>query len=419
MSSSTKLLSSVLFLPAFLFAIQSAPAPSNGQLAGPEAGYTSSGRYVNTYFGFSLPLPRSEDMRNLSLPSNGTSRFIFGIQANRGGLSVLTLIAEESNNASEDAVRAAASGPNHHETERVMIGGREFWRSSSQAKSAAGTMHEAAYAAATGGYILEFNIISFNSGFAKELQRSIESVEFFEASGARSNGGTTASAARSSVSPTAKGIDPGSLSGNVYTNSTLGFSYQFPQGWTIADKAIPHAVIETGHQAAWGSDPAAAREHEEAEKCVHILLWANQFPEGTPTQEMNPLIVLFAVDPICSLAVQLPRSIDDKREIAEAAQQFKDAFAGLPFIGSGQSSVSAFTDQGHLMLEISSDSTVKLPSRTKPLSLFFSVRFTELNGSVVAWAFVSGSQTSLEQLKSTKVNFTPVGAIPAGNAEER
>src|SRR5713226_5004300 len=77
----------------------------------PETGYVSDSRYVNAFFGFSLPLPQDAEFRDLALPSRGDSHSIFGVQTQRNGLTALTVRASQSaGNQTEDA-RKAAGGP--------------------------------------------------------------------------------------------------------------------------------------------------------------------------------------------------------------------------------------------------------------------------------------------------------------------
>ena len=80
----------------------------------------------------------------------------------------------------------------------------------------------------------------------------------------------------------------------------MGFTYELPAGWIVNEKAIQDRVIETGRQFVWGNDSTAAREHEVFERCSRVLLMVTKFPEGTKSDELNPLIAILAVDLACS-----------------------------------------------------------------------------------------------------------------------
>jgi len=206
-------------------------------------------------------------------------------------------------------------------------------------------------------------------------------------------------------------LDLGVVSNNVYTNHVLGFSFQFPDGWVVADKATQDKVVEAGHQFAYGNDVAAAREHQVAQSCSKIFLLVNQYPQGTKTDAVNPLIAIMAFDSACLPGVQMPRSIEDADKIRQLGNQFSDALAGTRFLGEGQYTIRAFMVQNRLMLDLSSAFKTNLPSRKQPLDVFSSFVFTEDNGYWVAWLFMDGTQAGLDDLKKNiRISFVPSGS---------
>ena len=140
-------------------------------------------------------------------------------------------------------------------------------------------------------------------------------------------------------------------------------------------------------------------------QCGRVLLMSTKYPEGTKTEEYNPLVIVIAVDSACSPGAHFPSSIDDHDAIKEAAQQLVRSFAGTPFVSKGNNSVRAFVVQGHLMLDISGSFQVNPPGRNSPLDIYTSIDVTQLNGYWVGWGFVSGSQSGLQELKKTKIAF--------------
>jgi hypothetical protein len=377
----------------------------------------SPGRYVNAFFGFSLTLPPTEGIRDLTLPSRDEYHFLYGAQVNLNGLTALTMTARPASNASREDARKAVAGPEGSNPKPITIGGKEFWKGASQKKSSAGKMQTVRYAAAINGYVLEIVLLSFDSELTKQLQQSIESITFFDPTKAAEIAGPSsvlspaAAALQAPVSHIGQ-LDPGGISGDVYSNEMLGFSYQFPHGWSITDKATQQKVVETGHQAAWGDSPTAAREHEEAEKCERTLLWANEYPEGTKTEGVNSLVVVSAFDPGCLRGFKFPASLDDKESIKLAAQQILGTFAGTPYFDKSRNSLTAFAALGHLILDISSEPVVNMPGQKEPLRIFTSLDITELRGYLVMWMFMSGTQSDLQAIKNTKIQFAPAAAEP-------
>jgi len=176
----------VLFLFAWLAAItiaQSASSASNPSNVTPETAFVSPLKYTNAFFGFSLPLPQGAPLRELSIPSRDpSSHFLFGVKALSHGLTAMTVMADKSDNASADEARKAASGPKGLSVKRIEIGGREFWKSESQEKGPGGKVRSVYFAAALNGYVLRFNIDSFDTKLTDELQHSIEGITFFDPS---------------------------------------------------------------------------------------------------------------------------------------------------------------------------------------------------------------------------------------------
>lgn len=219
----------------------------------------------------------------------------------------------------------------------------------------------------------------------------------------------TESTSSTLVSPThIAQLTPGVVSGNTYTNDTLGFSFQFPAGWIVADKATQDKVVEAGHEFAYGNDPAAAREHEVAKECGRILLSTTQYPEGTKTDEVNPLVAIMAFDSDCLPGVHVPSSTTDREAIRQLGVQMSRSLSGTPFIGKGQNTLRAFMLQNRLMLDLSSEFKADVPKSKQPLDIYTSVIFTEDNNYWVAWMFMQSSQSGLDELrKNIKIAFAP------------
>jgi hypothetical protein len=255
---------------------QSVPATTSSQASAPESGFVSHGKYVNAFFGFALTLPQIEGVRDFTLPSKDDFHSLFGVQANLHGLTTLSVFARQKSDASPEEARKDLAKSEGASLKPIVIGGKEFWKSASQKKSSAGKMQSVTYETGINGYLLEIGLISFDSELTKQLQQSIDSISFFdpakaaEIAGPNSVLSPAAAALRAPVLHIGQ-LDPGVISGDVYRNDALGFSYQFPHGWSITDKATQQKVVERGHQAAWGDSPAAAREHEDVEKCERTL----------------------------------------------------------------------------------------------------------------------------------------------------
>src|ERR1017187_2532253 len=387
----------------------------------PETGYVSDSRYVNAFFGFLLPLPQDDDFRDFALPSKGNSHSVFGLQTQRKGLTALTVSAAQVTGNPTYYARKAAAGGKGASVKKVEIGGKEFWKSESEDDSRAGSMHTLIYAIPMSGYTLQFMVVSFDGKLAKELRHSIEAITFFDPAQAKVLAGSNArlfpATAEGVPTPTISAthiaqLKLGVVSGNTCTNDTLGFSFQFPSGWVVADKATRDKVVEAGHQLAYGHDPAAAREHEIAQECGRILLSATEYPEGTKTDEVNPLVAIMAFYSACLPGVHLPNSTSDVDAIRQLGVKITRSLSGTPFIGKGQNTIRAFMLQNRMMLDLSSGFTVNVRTRKQPLDVFSSVIFTEDNNYWVMWLFMNATQSGLDDLrKNIKIAFAPSNSV--------
>ena len=392
---------------------QSASSTTNNSSITPETGFVSPLKYTNAFFGFSIQLPQGVPFHDLFTPSHGSSdHFLFGLQAQSNDLTAMIVTAKKAVSASADEAKKAAAGPEGKTVKGIQISGREFWKSESQQKMPAGKMRNVSFASAVNGYVLLINIVSFDAKLANELEHNIEAIAFFDPTRAAEEAGADSHpyhpVAFHSVSSSSQinQLNPGTVSGNTYTNDALGFVYQFPAGWVVNDKATQQKTAEIGHQIIWGNDPAAAREHEAFLQCGRILLFVTKYPEGTKTEELNPLILVLATDSACFPGAHFPTSVNDSADIKEVARQFVRSLAGTPFAPKGQGSVNAFMVQGHVMLDISGSFTVNYPGHNGPLDIFTALDVTQAKDYWLAWAFMSGSQAGLQELRNTKIQFS-------------
>ncbi len=403
------------------------PPSDNPPRVSPESGFVSTSKYTNEFFGFSLPLPKTSGFPSVSefkqsFQGDSSRDFLFGLQSlstnyvgSKVRLTLLTVAAERSASNSQDEARKAASGPKGRTVTQINIDGKEFWKSELQEKSPEGKIRSVVYATALNGYVLRFDIGSFDWKLAGQLQHCVEAITFFDPLKAKEMAGSDSLMYRPAVSQSASsaGIPPGSrirllnegvISGNTYTNDALGFEYELPAAWVINDKATLESTMKTGHQFADGYTRSAARGHELFEECARVLLFVTKHPEGAKIEELNPLVYVIAADPACFPNAQFPASVIDRDGMRQAVRQLMGSFAGTPFVAKWEdSSVNASAVQGHLMLDVSGSLAVDSLSRKLPLNVFTSCVFTETKGYWVAWGFESGSLEGLRKLKNARL----------------
>lgn len=200
-------------------------------------------------------------------------------------------------------------------------------------------------------------------------------------------------------------VSPGHVSGNVYSNDDLGFSYEFPAGWQVSDQATQQKTIDAGHQAVHGDDPDAAREHEAAMKCMRILLWANSPAQPKPQDALTPATIVFAFAPSCFPGVKFPTSSNDQAGIKNAVEFLRGAFNDSPLISEGEQKVSAVTMQNHLFLDVSVSTEVEGSDPKTPTRIYASLLLTPVKEYWMVWMLTSNTDSGLGELKKLKVRF--------------
>jgi len=436
---SPRLMTNVFLIIFLTFTVgslaQSSPSAAISPRVALGSGFVSTTKYTNAFFGFSLPLPQTPGLASFSefkepFDSDKSRHFLFGLKAlstnyfnSKARLTLLTVIAGQSTSASSEEVREAASGPKGKSVTRTEIGGKEFWRSESEEKTTKGTMRNVVFATALDGYVLQFNIASFDGKLTDQLERSIEAITFFDPAKAADIAGPESLKYSPAVSPVANpadgarigGLDPGAVSGSTYTNNALGFTREFPVGWIVNDKAAQEHIIEAGHQFADGFRLSDARGRSLFQRCAQVLLFATKYPEGVNKAEVNPLVFVIVADPACFPDAPFPTSVLDRDAIEKTTQQFMGAFAGTPFVAKWQDEAAVFAAQGHLMVDVSGSLAVDSLNHKLPLAVFTSCIFTETKGYWVAWGFESGSPEELRKLKKAKIGFASSLPLPYGS----
>jgi hypothetical protein len=123
-------------------------------------------------------------------------------------------------------------------------------------------------------------------------------------------------------------VPAGSLSGNTYSNDSLGVIFHFPPGWT--------ANLDPGHSVSFGKDPDGP-----ANQCTRILL-RYEAPRKVKGW-FTAWGILFAVDPNCLGAGPFPTSAEseDGTKINAFAGKIFELYHPAPFFPPGGGDVFA------------------------------------------------------------------------------
>src|SRR5579864_8261548 len=371
-----------------------------------ESGFLSATKYTNAFFGFSLPLPKNSDIRKLLEPTKGPalSHFLVGF-ASKDGMNTFIVTAKKAGAVSQDPAKNDAAGPMALKTKEMQIGGQVFWKSDSHQKKSEGQLQTLIFATELKKYVVTFYIASFDSKLTAELEKSIEGLRFFDPAQAQEEAGADSRTYNPSMPQPENRISQlsdGAISGNIYYNSELGFRYQFPEGWTIYDKAMQADMTEAGHQFVWRG-PFAEREYASGSECTKNLLFLTRYREGTRLHQFNPVVLVMAMDPKCTPELAFPSSPRDQDAVKRIANYFVNSFKTPTMTSLGSARVRAFENAGHLMLEISQSSSLvtKTPGSTTTYNIRTTLLLMQAGEYWVMWLFATDDDSELEQLRNT------------------
>jgi hypothetical protein len=89
-------------------------------------------------------------------------------------------------------------------------------------------------------------------------------------------------------------FDLGLVKDGTYINSGLGFSFKYPEGWTVHGNATNERIKEIGSQEMVDSGALSKPTLEASLKNSHYLLTAFRHPLGTPGIAFNPALLVLA-----------------------------------------------------------------------------------------------------------------------------
>jgi len=193
-------------------------------------------------------------------------------------------------------------------------------------------------------------------------------------------------------------VSDGTLSGNTYTNETVGIVYEVPSGWsawtdpkhaTVLDQRKPNGV---------------------ANQCSKILL-SLQAPH--PVQgRFSSSAELIAMDPSCFSKMTFPQSLQDKNALGKIADKIIKPFSNSPYLSPYGVEIRGWMLQGHVVIQLVGGLTINAieghpPPTKEPLKVNTSFSFTESNGYWVAWAYLADDPSS-GQLDAAKITFTSI-----------
>lgn len=396
----------------------------------PDSAYISPTKYTNAFFGFSMELPRELQWGTLSENyGKNDSYFLCGALVMRATkLTMVSAMARKPEGDIDDAARKAVTRGFAKPPREVEIAGKKFWVAEEELKKNGTTMWHVDYATPLDGSVLQIDIFSGDSKLAREIQRSVGEIKFFDPAKAAEMAGPDSKPFLTTRAQMAKAkeqldeLDMGSVTGNVYENDELGFASELPTGWIANDKATTDRAVEEGHQKAYGNQVWAAREHEMMKECTRTVLAATKYPVGSAQFENSPdkeLIYIMVLDPACMPRAKFPTSVADREALRRMAESELLVLTRWRGTSDVKPAVDGFEVQGHLMVQLSES----VPFRSEGNShsdkeVFMAHEITQLKGYWVAWNFMATSEAEIDAMLKTRIKFEDAVAAQGAPAAQ-
>jgi hypothetical protein len=264
----------------------------------PESGYLSPAKYTSAFFGFSLPLPQGAKLQLLSKRDTRESSRHFLLSANSTQKGYPAIVfADEITSSGQAEPKKTIAALGAKDVDSIQIGGKEF----SRGKWRAGDVYQVANATVLSGYVLGISVFALDKKVLDEFERSIQELTFFDPAKAQEQAGpdsrpydgpqlnpTPASNEQNAkpnpetpaLQPTAPKAEVANVSkpGTFY-DKELDLHFNYPVEMRALDAATD---MEIGHRNIFGVSGDNDPEHQEAKRCMHVLLDADLPSENAP-----------------------------------------------------------------------------------------------------------------------------------------
>lgn len=196
-------------------------------------------------------------------------------------------------------------------------------------------------------------------------------------------------------------ISDGGISGNSYHSRQLGFSYEFPAGWTVGKATAAE------HKFGWKDDPAEKSPPKGDRRCSKNLLFVTEHPEGMRLDGFVPMVALFVVDPDCIPGVTFPNSVGDREAVELVVKRIEARLDTPPLNKETQPRVRPVEYAGRVLLQISQSMSVSVhdANTTTNQNLQMSISVMQAREYWVIWLFVTPNDSEMGKLKATRIFF--------------
>jgi len=417
------LLLSVLSCPVLLSA-QGPPTaltPAAAQEIYPDQGYLSATRYASRFFGFVFDLPPDARLEPVPQPVARDGRIqMLQLAGPPPTYAMVSIVAFSLRAKSLDAkviLQKALEQERFHGAEQLRglskatVAGHLFYFYETRR----GADQHMELASSLEGYVLVVTLAATNETTVKELESCFLHVTFLTAAKVREAAGPDAveyegpalsphRLAQFQADPPANHIDGGKLSGSLYENHGLGFSYRIPQGWIMESEGAVQPAIERSRRRDFEDPWMGAGERDLMKVCNRTLFsaWAKRpGADGQLSYDEFGEITVSAVPLACFPGMKFPASTTDRR----TAQDFLLQFGMTHPVVRDMRDAKVFTSGGNLVVFLHGTVGFQVPGDELSRRLSIAMTVTSRHGYLVTWFFAAPHDSELRELLNERVAF--------------
>jgi len=404
---------------------QTAPAvvpSSEGFGHDPEDAYLSSVRYTNAFFGFDFTLVREAGLTPVPQPAAmGRQIQLLEMAGGTPAHAAVSLAAYEYKNKNytdakgilrKDLDQELFIGVQElHGIGKTTVGGRPFF----YYETRRGIDQHIVLAGEMTGYVLKADLRARDIQLLHQMLAAFNNAEFFPVNEAQRRAGADAKVYQGpAVSAQhlrevreevpAEHIDPGKIEGNVYRNSQLGVTYEFPKGWNVEPAGAIEPAVERYREKVTGEPLLGPRERAVVKACRRTLLslWRTkpQSSGDVPYDDFGEATL--SVMPLsCFPNIRFPEDVKD----SAAVRQF---IVGLSFTQPLQRDMTvarSYAINGKTFVVTQGTIAYKDDGDALSKRVSVALAMTESRGYLLTWLFAAPHESELRELLAAKVSF--------------
>ncbi|MBV8456683.1 MAG: hypothetical protein JO122_08730 [Acetobacteraceae bacterium] len=393
----------------------------------PDEGLLSNYRYANAFFGFAIDLPADAGLRPIptSNPADGSIALLetLGSSPYR---SVIAIFAYTSGDRAPGArlllrheldEELSIGVEELHSLSKTSISGHQFF----YYETRRGIDQHAIYATDLDGYVLRFIAAGRDAKMVQQLEAAVSHMRFFPPESVADYIGVGAKPYNGPAipyhiieqlksDPPARKLGSGSVSGNVYENSALGFGYELPKNWHYGTEAAVMPAVEHSREQSYERPAISPSQRALLKACEKTLVSAwRKMPEetGQIAYEDFGEVTISAMSLACFPNIKFP----DLRASKESLSDFMVAYGlGHPIL-QDMRGARAFEHEGRTFIVMDGVVAYRVDGDALSRRVSVALALTEQRGFLISFFFAAPHDTELHDLMNAKAAFDPEPAL--------